>query len=245
MIDIHSISGYSANLTLRTLAETASAPTQNTNMKELTSSDICTNVATLSTLATQLNDSAARAEARDNSLSIKSLGSLAKTIIDKIAGQSYYANRKVHDAEVPSTNDVTLLERAKQATEFAVGTGKNPFTGLPQDQLRLIMYDESGCYTINERSAAFSANHAQEQVWSRAMVQRYVDEYNETGKSTQTLVMILAHYNELPPIEKAQYPANFAANLTSGDSQAMAIFNRLKSQLTSPAPEARPDTPKT
>ena len=107
------------------------------------------------------------------------------------------------------------------------------------------MYDESGCYTTNERSAAFSENHAQEQVWKRAMATRYVDEYNETGKSTETLVMILAHYAELPPMEKAQYPADFAANLTSDDGLAMAIFNSLKPQLTSPVPEVGPDTPTT
>jgi hypothetical protein len=77
------------------------------------------------------------------------------------------------------------------------------------------------------------------------MAQRYVDEYNETGKSTETLVMILAHYNDLPPIEKARYPADFAANLTSDDGLAMAIFNGLKSRSASPASNVGPDAPKT
>nr|WP_241689282.1 MULTISPECIES: hypothetical protein [Pseudomonas] len=181
-------------------------------------------------MSRQLSSSAARAQARDSSLDFKSLRSLANSISDKVAGNSYYANRKLHDAEIPDTDDPALLERAVQATSFKNGAGKNPFAGLSQDQLRLIIYDEGGDFTINERNAAYSENYSQEQVWKRAICQRYTDEYNETGKSTQTLVMLLAHYDQLPPIEKAQYPAHYAANITSGDSSAMDIFNTLKSQ---------------
>ncbi|KPY47973.1 Uncharacterized protein ALO49_01461 [Pseudomonas savastanoi pv. retacarpa] len=79
---------------------------------------------------------------------------MAKNISDKVAGNSYYANRKLHDAEIPDTDDPALLERAMQATSFSNGAGKNPFAGLSQDQLRLIIYDEGGDFTINERNAA-------------------------------------------------------------------------------------------
>ncbi|AVX25298.1 hypothetical protein DA456_18850 [Pseudomonas syringae pv. atrofaciens] len=34
----------------------------------------------------------------------------------------------------------------------------------------------------------------QQGAWNGAMGKRYVDEYNETGRSTQTLVMLLARY---------------------------------------------------
>ncbi|RRV09287.1 hypothetical protein EGJ27_05810 [Pseudomonas sp. v388] len=234
MTDIHPASGFITNTTIQKLAKTASAATENSSFKETAPAVINSNGATFSTLAIQLNESAARAASRENSHSSKSLGALAKDIIDRIAGRSYYANRQLHDAEVPNTDDATLLERARQATRFANGTGKNPFAGLSQDDLRLIMYDDSGLYTINERSAAFSENYAQEELWNRAMAQRYVEEYNQTGKSTETLMMILAHYNELPPIEKAQYPTNFAANLTSDDSSAMAVFNILQTQSKGP-----------
>ena len=234
MTDIQFGPSFLTHTAIHKIAKTAAAATENSSVKETASTAINSDGATLSTLAKQLNDSAARAESRDNTQSPKSLGALAKNIIDKIAGRTYYSNRQVHDAEVPDTDDAALLERARQATQFANGTGKNPFAGLSQDHLRLIMYDESGSYTINERSAAFSENYAQEEVWNRAICQRYVDEYCETGKSTETLVMILAHYNELPPIEKAQYPANFAANLTSDDSSVMAIFNRLQNRSAGP-----------
>ncbi|WKW32747.1 hypothetical protein KIH13_01895 [Pseudomonas viridiflava] len=92
------------------------------------------------------------------------------------------------------------------------------------------MYDESGSFTINERSAAFDEEYSQDQIWKRAINQRYVDEYNETGKSTQTLFMLLEHYNALPPIEKAQYPANYVDNLISGDSSALDMLNSLKNE---------------
>ncbi|MGN2432594.1 hypothetical protein [Pseudomonas syringae] len=229
MIDTTSVAHLTHNTTITTVAKSTSVTNTSSRLKELTS-EPAIDGATLSRLSRQLSNSAARAQARDSSLDFKSLGSLAKSISDKIAGNSYYSNRKLHDAEVPDTDDPALLERARQATSFKNGSGANPFAGLSQDQLRLIIYDEDSDFTINERSAAYSENYAQEQVWKRAICQRYVDEYNETGKSTQTLVELLAHYDQLPPIEKAQYPASYAANITSGDSSAMQIFNTLKSQ---------------
>jgi hypothetical protein len=245
MIDTHSISGFSANKTSQTLAKPTSTATGNSGIGALTFETINSDKTTVSTLARQLGESAVRAEIRDASLSPKELGKLGESVIDKLIGNSYYGNKAIHDAEVPDTDDPALLERAKQATRYTNKIGSNPFTGLSQDQLRLIIYDERGHYTINERKAAYSENCEQEEVWNRAIAQRYMEEYRETGKITKTLVMVLAHYNELPPIEKAQYPADFAANLTSDDGLAMAIFNRLKPQPASPALEVGLDTPKT
>lgn len=239
--DTHLISGFSAGRTIHTLAKASSTATNNTGIQTLTARTVNPDRTTISTLAQQLGESAVRAEIREASLSPKELGELGKTVIDKLIGSSYYGNKAVHDAEVPDTDDPALLERAKKATLYTNNMGNNPFAGIPQDQLRLIIYDEGGNYTINERKAAYSENYEQEQVWKRAMAQRYVDEYNETGKSTQTLVMILAHYNDLPPIEKSQYPANFVANLTSNDGLASAIFNSLKAQSPSSASKVAPD----
>ncbi|NAO29970.1 hypothetical protein PsdCFBP2356_26165 [Pseudomonas syringae pv. dysoxyli] len=229
MIDTTSLTHLTHKTALTTVEKSTSATTLNSSLKELDYASAIDG-ATFSTLSRQLSSSAARAQARDSSLDFKSLRSLANSISDKIAGNSYHANRKLHDAEIPDTDDPARLERARQATSFKNGSGTNPFAGLSQDQLRLVMYDESGDFTINERSAASSENHVQQENWNRAMCKRYTDEYNETGKSTQTLVMLLAHYDQLPPIEKAQYPAHYAANITSGDSSAMDIFNTLKSQ---------------
>ncbi|MCV4343522.1 hypothetical protein [Pseudomonas capsici] len=233
MIDTNSISAFLASNTIKTVAKTASVATVSVDSKELSAKTDNSDTATLSSLAKQLNDSAARAESRDSTLSSKELGKLGTSIIYKIAGTEYDENRKVHDAEVPDSDDPERLERARQATQFKNGTGANPFASLSQDQLRLIIYDESGDYTINERSAAFSENYDREEVWNKAMAKKYVDEYNETGKSTNTLVEMLAHYNDLPPIEKAQYPSNYVANLTAGDSSALDIFNSGKNTAAS------------
>lgn len=224
MIDSDSISGFLASNTIKTVAKTAPVAAVSADAKELSATKTIDSTR-LSTFARQLNDSAARAEARDNRLDSKQLASLANDVIEKLTGSSYYGNKAVHDAEIPDTEDPELLERAKQATQFTNGSGTNPFSGMSPDKLSLIMYDEDGTYTLNERKAAYSEKYDQEQVWKRAISQRYVDEYNETGKSTETLFMMLAHYNELPPIEKAQYPDNYAANLASGDSSVLEALN--------------------
>lgn len=230
MIDIHSVSGAISHKTIHTLSKTASVSTEKNDIKLPNSAK--SDDTTFSVLARQLGESAVRAETRDASLNQEALAKLGTSVIDTLIGCSYYDNKVRHDSEIPDTKNPVLLERAKQATLFTNGRGNNPFTGLTQDQLRLIIYDESGTYTMNERKAAFSENHELQEAWNRAIAKRYVDEYNETGKSTETLVMILAHYNELPPIEKAQYPANYAANLTADDSSAMAIFSRLETRLS-------------
>lgn len=162
---------------------------------------------TLSGFARQLNQSALRASSREARLGTKELATLARSVIDKLTDSNDRKNRALHDAEVPDTQDSSLLERAKQATRFTNGLGSNPFAGLSQDTLALIIYDESGDFTLNERKAAFKESYYQQEAWNVLMCQRYVDEYNETGKSTQTLFMILAQYNDLPPIQKALYPA--------------------------------------
>ncbi|WP_044312673.1 hypothetical protein ACTACH_02055 [Pseudomonas syringae] len=218
MIDSNSISSFLASNTIKTIAKGASVVASIADAKELLSATKNADSATLSTLALQLNDSAARAEARDSRLDPKQLASLAADVIEKLTGSSYYGSKAVHDAEVPDTQDPELLERARQATQFTNGSGTNPFVGMSPGKLSLIMYDEGGGYTLNERKAAYSESYDQQEVWNRAISKRYVDEYNETGKSTETLLMILAHYNELPPIEKSQYPDNYASSLASGDS---------------------------
>ena len=236
MIENLSIPAIAAHNTIKSPSNIANTTSGKTGLKEPDKLTIGSDQSTLSALSRQLSESAVRAQSRDQTLSFKDLGTLAKNIIDKIAGSGFYANRELHDAEVPDTDDPALLERARQATLFERGSGKNPFAGLPPDQLRLIMYDESGSFTINERSAAFDEEYSQDQIWKRAINQRYVDEYNETGKSTQTLFMLLEHYNALPPIEKAQYPANYVDNLISGDSSALDMLNSLKNEPSDDQP---------
>ncbi|WKN22502.1 hypothetical protein [Azotobacter vinelandii] len=174
----------------------------------------------LSTLARQLSEAATRAEVRDASLSRKELGEKAKTILDQVVADSYTANKAKHDAEVPNTNDPELLARAKQATTYvnsrtygSTDKVQSPFAGLSRDQLALIVYDESGSFTVNERHAAYLDLYEQEQVWRRQAIAQADMEYQLTGKQTNFFAEVLKHYESLSPIEQAQYPGDYAARL--------------------------------
>ena len=104
-------------------------------------------VSTVSTLARQLSEAATRAEPR--------VGQASSRLIEPITGNRYLTNKAQYDAQVPSTEDVDLLARARQATGFLNGADNNPFKGLTRDQLSLIAHDEGGDFTINERRAAW------------------------------------------------------------------------------------------
>lgn len=167
----------------------------------------------LSSLSLQLSESAARAAARDSSLSRRELGEKASELLSKISGDSYFANKKAVDAEVPDTQDPELLARADNATQFVNGNGKNPFAGMSSDQLSLIIYDDSGSFTTNERRAAWSESFDQESVWRQKVAASAMAEYNGTGKLTKSFTAALEHYKDLPAIEQAQYPDSYEAKL--------------------------------
>lgn len=167
----------------------------------------------ISSLSLQLSESAARASARDSSLSRKELGAKASELLSQISGDGYFANKKAIDAEVPDTDDPVLLARAENATQFVNGSGKNPFAGMSTDQLSLIIYDDSGSFTTNERRAALSESSDREQAWRQMVVANAMAEYNGTGKLTKFFTAALEHYKDLSAIEQAQYPDSYEAKL--------------------------------
>lgn len=167
----------------------------------------------LSSLSVQLSESAARAAARDSSLSRKELGAKANELLSKIFGDGYFINKKANDAEVPDTQDPVLLARAANATQFVNGSGKNPFAGMSSDQLSLIIYDDSGSFTTNERRAAWRESFDQESAWRQKVVANAMAEYNGTGKLTKFFTAALEHYKGLPVIVQAQYPNSYEAKL--------------------------------
>ncbi|MEB0080014.1 hypothetical protein QN386_20275 [Pseudomonas sp. CCI3.2] len=167
----------------------------------------------VSSLGRQLSDAATRAELRDSTLNLKTLGQTADSINDQLVGNAYQTNKIRNDAEVPNTDDPELLARARQATGFVNGTGSNPFKGMSRDQLALITYDEGGEFTVNERRAAWQESTDQEQVWRRQTAQKAMDEYNSTGKMTNFFTDVLDHFKGLPAIEQAQYPESYASDL--------------------------------
>lgn len=124
MIETLSIPAIAAHNTIKSPSNIANTTSGKTGLKEPDKLTIGSDQSTLSALSRQLSESAVRAQSRDQTLSFKDLGTLAKNIIDKIAGSGFYANRELHDAEVPDTDDPALLERARQTTLFERGSEK-------------------------------------------------------------------------------------------------------------------------
>ena len=190
----------------------------------------------ISTLAQQLNEAQTRADARDESLDREALADKAKSLRKQITGSTYYQNKAKHDAEVPDTNDPAHLERAKQATAFTNGTGANPFSRLAPDQLTLIIYDESGTFTTNERRAAQLEQSQQREAWEIAVCNEIVRQWKQNnGDFSEALEGIKEHYNNLPPIEEAQIAGNWRQDLESNIAHAKAQGNQSQPQLQIPS----------
>lgn len=170
---------------------------------------------TVSTLAQQLSASASRIEARDKALTHSELADEAKKILSVIVGDAYDAAQCIHNKEIPNTSDPELLDRAKKATTYVTGLGKNPFAGLSPKQLSDIVYDDGGTYTVNERHAAWQESYDQEEAWREKVAAQATAEYNKTGKLTNYFRSVLSHFQGLSPIEQAQYPADYASDLQS------------------------------
>lgn len=174
----------------------------------------------LSLLSRQLADSAIRAEARDARFDRSQLGVEADRLLNQIFGDVYQSDKTRHNNEQPKTFDAALLERAARATEYVVRsdkhdkTAKNPFEGLSREQLNLIVYDEDGPYTINERRAAFYGVSDIESSWRRELMVRLdVESAANDGRTPRFYTEVLAQYLSLPAIEQAQLPENYEAEL--------------------------------
>lgn len=183
----------------------------------------------VSTLSRQLSESAARAEVRDKNTSRRELGDMARKLKDDFLGDSYNAQRAKHDSEKPKTDDSDLLARAQHATKYVdlASTGdrsaKSPFAGLSAEQLTLIIYDDSGSYTVNERRAAsYDANDI-EQKWRVEVIARSSQESESNINTPQFYTDVLAHYKSLPPIEQAQYPVDYETRLLGRISQGGGV----------------------
>lgn len=180
-----------------------------------TTSGSAKDTGSLSLLARQLSEASARAEARDKSLSRKELGEKVGQLTEQLVGSSYDANKARHDAETPDSDDPERMERAKNATQFVNGSGKNPFGGISREQLCVIAYDESGDFTVNEKKSAWLESYRQERVWRQQVVAKGSVEYSATGKLTDFYTSVLDHYKGLPAIEQSQYPTEYEAKLQS------------------------------
>ena len=105
----------------------------------------------ISLLGRQLADAALRATERENSLSREQLGKKGFDIRQQLQGrfQAFREGDKtVFEKDIPLTGDPQAIAQARQAADFLKGQAGNPFVGMSREQLGLIVYDESGEFTL-------------------------------------------------------------------------------------------------
>lgn len=175
----------------------------------------------ISTFANQLSNSAIKAHEQSKNFSKEELKEHAEKTINQLAAYVSLEQQMQRDNEMPKTADPESLIRAQQATAFINNPSheNNPFSSLSGDQLSLIIYDESGSYTLNERSAAYYESYNREEALRVNLMKQAQEEYDTTGKLTEFFQSVLDFYNQLPEIEQAQYPAGYSNDLENKISQ--------------------------
>lgn len=166
----------------------------------------------LDPLARQLSEAAKRADERNASMDRKALAALAERVLEKVSGRSFAFAKPVHDTFIPETDDPQLLARARQATDFLNGQGENPFSRLPRDDLSMIVYDEGGGFTMNERNAAWRELNKRDCEWTMQIGKKISAGLQAAGQS-KSVQEVLGYYRSLPLIEQAQMPGNIEADL--------------------------------
>ena len=178
--------------------------------------------ASFSMLASQLNESAARAAKRDAEMTYEELGQYGRNRIKEFTQETPKANSGTRAMEVPNTTDPELLDRARAASAYVTRTfagGKNaisPFEKLSREQLNHIAYDDSGNFTLNERRAAWQGVQDMDNAWRKVAIPQGEIEQIRTGKATKFYNEALSYFKSLPAIEKAvNYPKDAQARLES------------------------------
>jgi hypothetical protein len=124
------------------------------------------------------------------------------------------AGTKKANEEVPDSDDPQRLARAKQATEFCLRRSdiqKNPFLNFPREELTKIIYDDSGTYTVNERSAAHSEQCRQDyNYWNPIIEDAFMSrDYRKHYRAA------IEFYDKLSPIEKSFAPVGYRENVVN------------------------------
>ncbi|MCF5722227.1 hypothetical protein [Pseudomonas syringae] len=196
---------------------------------------------TITSLASQLSDASERAKTTYANYTKQQLKDMWLNAFDLLGSSTYNDNKVIHDTEVPDTQDPTLLERARHATYYANGLGKNPFSGMPRDQLELIIYDDSGSFTFNERRAAFYENSDQEYAWRKRVVDDYFFNKNQPGKAAEFYQTILDHYRGLPLVARSEAPDGYEAKLEKWIEQELNITTADSEKIKRPNKNLSPE----
>ena len=167
----------------------------------------------ISTLSSRLSKAAEHTTARLQGMDHDGMGNQLNADIRKIFYDLDAAHKTAAASEVPEPNDDASAQSAASATAFVDRKGPNPFAGLSRDQLATIAHDESGTFTVNERRAAYTQAHQEEEAWRVQVIAAGIREYEQSGKMTKFFGSVLDHFEGLPDLEKATYPDNYADDL--------------------------------
>ena len=155
----------------------------------------------------------------------------------ELLDQLFIAGSKKANAEVPNSDDPVRLARAKQATVFCQNPSNdsaNPFLGLPREDLTKIIYDDSGAYTVNERSAALSEQQRQHyNYWSPI-----IDDAFMSGDYRKLYRSAIEYHDKLSPIEKSFAPAGYRANLVGWLEDEERKFGKLDGAANALLPDS-------
>lgn len=169
--------------------------------------------ASISTLAARLSKASTSITESTNGLDHKALNAKAEkniqTILYPFEGEQKAAAAK----QLPQPNDAAATQSASAATAYLEGNGSNPFKGLSREQLSTITNDDSGSFTVNEKRAAHRQAHSEEEAWRMQVIAKAVQEYEGSGKLTEFFKESLAHFMDLPKMEQALYPEDYASGL--------------------------------
>jgi hypothetical protein len=171
--------------------------------------------ASISTLAARLSKASTSITESTNGLDHNALNARATKNIQTILYPFEGEQKAAAARQVPQPNDTAATQSASAATAYLEGKGSNPFTGLSREQLSTIINDESGAFTVNERRAAYRQAHSEEEAWRMQVIAKAVKEYEESGKLTEFFKESLAHFMDLPKMEQALYPEDYAGDLAS------------------------------
>jgi hypothetical protein len=214
----------------------------------------------LSPMAQLLSDAAARAAERDASNNRAGLADIARRATQDFFVPYFAKNKEIRDAEVPPSDDPQRLDQAQQATNFLNKKGVNPFEDLSIEQLTLIIYDDSGDFTHNERRVAWETYSDAHGAWALTVTNKLMDEYHRNGDvSPETIRDVLNYYKSLPPIQESLMLGDYEADFTqqiksaelakarrlSGSDEGMPPWQSLVELMLAQQDKKKPETPAT
>jgi hypothetical protein len=168
----------------------------------------------ISTLASRLAKAEQATEQANAGLSKSELREKALKTIRDVNYDLDPATKALKAKERPQPTDSSAMESAEAATKFMDDVrGPNPFKGVPREQLVTIYNDESGTFTASEKATAYRQVYDEEIAWRIEFAKQTTQEYEQTGKLTNSFKAALEHFNELPALEQAWYPEDYASSL--------------------------------